>query len=250
MRIPNPANLEMVRHVAERLGTLRESVVFVGGAVVDLLITDPVAPAVRPTTDVDVIVEVASLHDYHRLGNLLRALGFREDSQSEGGPVCRWIIDGIKVDTMPMIGQVLGFSNAFYSIAVETAVTKEIGGGLEIRLISAPCFLATKIEAFLDRGKRNFMESHDLEDLIAVVDGRPEIVDEIENSPVELRGFLAKTFRDFLREEDFLDAVPGLLPPDEASQKRVSIVLGRIESIASSTSETAQSLVYSGLLLK
>ena len=81
MRIPNPANLEMVRHVAERLGTLRDSVVFVGGAVVDLLITDPAAPTVRPTTDVDVIVEVASLHDYHKLGNLLRSLGFREDSQ-------------------------------------------------------------------------------------------------------------------------------------------------------------------------
>lgn len=239
MRIPNPANFEMVRHVAERLGTLRDSVVFVGGAVVDLLITDPAAPTVRPTTDVDVIVEVASLHDYHKLGNLLRSLGFREDSQSEGGPVCRWVIDGIKVDTMPMQGQVLGFSNDFYAVAVKTAVTKEIAEGLEIRLISAPCFLATKIEAFLDRGKGDFMESHDLEDVIAVVDGRPEIIDEIGNSSLELRSFLAKIFQDFLQEEDFMDAVPALLPPDEASQKRVSIVIERIESIASSISETA-----------
>lgn len=191
MRIPDPANLEMVRHVAERLGTLRDSVVFVGGAVVDLLITDPASPPVRPTTDVDVIVEVASLYDYHKLGNLLRSLGFREDSQSEGGPVCRWVIDGIKVDTMPMQGQVLGFSNAFYAVAVKTAVTKEIAEGLEIRLISAPCFLATKIEAFLDRGKGEFMESHDLEDVIAVVDGRPEIIDEIENSSLDLKRFLA-----------------------------------------------------------
>ena len=153
--------------------------------------------------------------------------------------MCRWVIDGIKVDTMPMQDQVLGFSNAFYSIAVGTAVTKEIAEGLEIRLISAPCFLATKIEAFLDRGKGDFMESHDLEDVIAVVDGRPEIIDEIGNSSLELRSFLAKIFQDFLQEEDFMDAVPALLPPDEASQKRVSIVIERIESIASSISETA-----------
>lgn len=89
MRSPNPVNLEMLRHVAQRLNALRDAVVFVGGAVVDLLITDSSAPHVRSTKDVDVIVEVASAYDYHKLGERLRALGFREDSQSEGGPVCR-----------------------------------------------------------------------------------------------------------------------------------------------------------------
>jgi predicted nucleotidyltransferase len=233
MRIPNPANLEMVRHVAQRLGTLRDSVVFVGGAVVDLLITDPAAPSVRPTTDVDIIVEVASRLEYHKLGDHLRSLGFKEDAQSEGGPVCRWIVDGVKVDTMPMQGEVLGFSNDYYAAAVETAVSTEIAEGLTIRLISAPCFLATKLEAFLDRGKRDFMAGHDLEDAIAVIDGRPEIVDEIERSPAELKSFLAKTLQDFLEEEDFLDALPGFLPPDPASQQRISIVEERIKSIAS-----------------
>jgi len=233
MRIPDPANLEMVRHVADRLDTLRDSVVFLGGAVVDLLITDPAAPPVRPTTDVDVIVEVTCLLEYHNLSNHLRALGFKEDSQSEGVPVCRWTVDGVKVDTMPMQGQVLGFSTSYYLVAVETAVSTEIAEGLTIRLISAPCFLATKLEAFLDRGKGNFMESHDLEDVIAVADGRPEIIDEIRHSSRELRSFLSRTFRDFLQHEDFIEAVPGFLPPDAASQQRISIVMERIESIAS-----------------
>ncbi|MFH0824225.1 MAG: hypothetical protein V2B18_15845 [Pseudomonadota bacterium] len=106
----------MVKHVAERLGNLRDRVVFVGGAVVDLLIADPAAPPVRPTKDVDVIVEVASLHEYYELGRLLRSLGFQEDSLSDAAPVCRWLIDGIEVDIMPVRGRILGFSSEYYCI--------------------------------------------------------------------------------------------------------------------------------------
>ena len=75
-----PANLAMVRHVAERLGDLRERVVFLGGAATTLLITDPAAPDVRPTLDVDVIVEIGSGPDYYRLGQSLREIGFTEDA--------------------------------------------------------------------------------------------------------------------------------------------------------------------------
>ncbi|MGO9122013.1 MAG: hypothetical protein ACLQPD_30920 [Desulfomonilaceae bacterium] len=134
---------------------------------VDLLITDAAAPPVRATKDVDVIVEVASLHAYYEFSDLLRSLGFCEDSHTEDGPMCRWVIDDIKVDTMPMKGEVLGFSNDFYTVAVETAVSREIAEGLTIQLISTPCFLATKLEAFQDRGHDDFMGSSDMEDVIA-----------------------------------------------------------------------------------
>jgi predicted nucleotidyltransferase len=232
MRTPNPANLAMVTKVAARLGTLRDSVVFVGGSVVDLLITDPAAPTVQSTTDVDVIVEVASQLDYHRLGDRLRTLGFREDSQSEGGPVCRWIIDGITVDTMPMKGQVLGFSNDYYTAAVKTAVTIEIAEGLAIRLISAPCFLATKLEAFKDRGRCDFMASPDMEDIIAVLDGRPEIVKEIENSPLEVKSFLVNEFAALLDDDQFQDCLQGHLEFDSGSPERVSLFVERLGTIA------------------
>ena len=233
MRVPNPVNLAMVRHVAERLGKLRDSVVLVGGAVVDLLITDPAAPGVRPTKDVDLIVEVASLHDYHKLEDILRSLDFREDSQSEGGPVCRWVVDGIKVDTMPVQGQVLGFSNEYYSVAVETAVPLEIAEGLTIRLISAPCFLATKLEAFADRGQGDFMGSSDMEDVIAVLDGRPELIEEIRNAPHEVQGFLVNSFAEILGDDDFLDSLSGHLEFESDNPGRVQIFLERVRAIAS-----------------
>ena len=90
-------NLDMVAQVARRLGDLREEVVFLGGAVTALLITDPGAPEIRPTDDVDVIAEVISHAAYGKLSERLRKLQFKEDVE-EGAPACRWVIDGIKVD--------------------------------------------------------------------------------------------------------------------------------------------------------
>jgi predicted nucleotidyltransferase len=233
MRTPNPINLAMVKHVAQRLDKLRDSVVFVGGAVVDLLITDPAAPAVRPTKDIDIIVEVVSLHDYYKLADLLRSLGFKEDAQSEAGPVCRWVIDDIKVDTMPVQGQVLGFANPYYRAAVETAARQEIAEGLTIRLISAPCFLATKLEAFRHRGEGDFMGSSDMEDVIAVLDGRPEVIEEIPKAPHEVRAFLMNSFAEILEDDDFLDSISGHLEFESDNPGRVQIFLERVRAIAS-----------------
>src|SRR5260370_20634354 len=49
---------------------------------------------------VDVIVEVASYAEYARFSKRLRNLGFSEDS-SEGAPICRWLIDRMKLAVMP-----------------------------------------------------------------------------------------------------------------------------------------------------
>ncbi len=48
MRMDDP-NLPYLRSIARALGELREQVVFVGGAVAGLLITDPLADPVRAT---------------------------------------------------------------------------------------------------------------------------------------------------------------------------------------------------------
>ena len=167
-------NLEMIRHVARRLGDLRDRVVFLGGAATVLLITDKATPDVRVTTDVDVIVEIASRTDYYRLSELLRGLGFTEDT-GEDAPVCRWRIDGIAVDVMPTNADILGFSNQWYPQALRLATTEEISEKMAIRVVTGPFFLATKIEAFYSRGKGDFIASHDMEDIVTLLDGRPEL---------------------------------------------------------------------------
>lgn len=86
---PNVALLEIVAH---HLGdALREQLVFVGGAVAGLLITDPAMPAIRPTDDVDMICQAAVLADYHQIEQALRMQGFVQDMRKEA-PICRWRI--------------------------------------------------------------------------------------------------------------------------------------------------------------
>ena len=58
---PNDANVSLLERAAEQLGAaLLEQLVFVGGALVGVLITDPAMPEIRPTQDVDVICNVVA----------------------------------------------------------------------------------------------------------------------------------------------------------------------------------------------
>lgn len=226
----NP-NLLLLETAVSRLGPLINELVFVGGCATGLLITDVAAPPVRSTIDVDVIVQVLSKTEYYALSDRLRALGFREDS-SDDAPICRWTDGDVILDMMPTEPEILGFGSAWYVMAVEHANEYMLRQGGTIRLVSAPCFLITKLEAFNGRGGGDYQLSHDVEDLLAVIDGRSGIVDEVAASEAVLQEELAGRFRHLLGNPRFLDAVPGHLPPDETSQARVPIVLGRIKQIA------------------
>ena len=230
MSVSSPA-IEWVRIVAERLGDLREEVAFLGGATIGLLITDPAAAAVRPTKDVDVIVEVGSWGEYAPLQERLRRRGFSEDA-SEGAPLCRWVIEGIKVDVMPTSAEILGFSNRWYGPAMAAARRIQLTSEISIRLVTAPFFVATKLEAFRGRGQGDHQLSHDLEDLIAVVDGRNELLDEIEGTGEDLREYLRHGVGELLDDQAFGEALPGHLPGDAASQERIPALLGRLARIA------------------
>ncbi len=205
-------NIRMIIAVAKRLGDLRDKVVFVGGCATGLFITDPAMPEVRATQDVDVIVEVASRMDYYRLEEELRIRGFKQD-MSENAPVCRWLVDRIKVDVMPTQEEILGFSNRWYLPAIKNADQLQLEDDLTIKLVTPPYFLATKIEAFKGRGGGDYMASHDMEDIITVLDGRPEIVSEIRSSSDDLKIFLSRTFEGFWQRMNSAIRFPAIFPP-------------------------------------
>ena len=146
------------------------------------------------------------------------------------------MIDEIKVDVMPTKEEVLGFSNRWYQAAVCAAGTFQFSEALTVRLVTSPYFLATKIEAFLERGDGDYQLSHDIEDIIAVVDGRPELLDEIESTDPEVRDYLQQKVDELLVDEDFCNAVHGHLPGDAGSQARVPAILARLEQIARGSS--------------
>lgn len=223
-------NIELLIRVAEALGDLRERLVLVGGCATALLITDPAAAPVRATDDVDAIVAVVSKLEYHQLGASLRARGFSQPLE-QAEPPFRWMFAGMKLDVMPIDEAVLGFSNRWYELAMQTAVTVTLREGLSIRLVTATCFVATKLVAFLDRGKGDYLESHDLEDVLAVVDGRPELVDEFEREAIELREYVAGVFARLLTEEGFINALPGMVIEGSPAD-RSPVVLQRLRAIA------------------
>lgn len=172
-------SIELVERAAAALGPeLLEEVAFLGAASIPLWITEEAAPPARPTRDVDVVVEVGSLIAYYAVGVRLRERGFAEDPKAR--QICAWNheADNVHLDVMPTEAEILGFG--------------------------------TKLEAFRGRGRDadgepDYLGSRDFGDIVFLVDGRVELVDEVLESPSA-----------------------GHLLPDQASQARRDIVLERI----------------------
>lgn len=223
---------ELLAIVGAKLARLPRRVVFIGGATTELFITDPAAGEIRATLDVDVIVQAATYAEYVTdVSRELRDLGAQEDA-SEGAPLCRWVLDGVIVDVMAPHERVLGFANRWYEAALDHRKERELPDGTTIHITTGPLFLATKIEAFRGRGGGDFWASKDMEDIVAVLDGRPELVDEVDEAEDELGAFMAEAFAEWLGERDFRDAVSGHLPGDAGSQERAEVIIERVEALA------------------
>jgi hypothetical protein len=149
-----------------------------------------------------------------------------------GAPICRWRVDGVAVDVMPTDESVLGFSNRWYSLAVETAELAALPNGIKIRLINAPAFIAVKLEAFAGRGNNDFLLSHDLGDLIAVIDGRESLIAECGMIDPSVKSYFRNQFSSLIRNQAFNEALPGHLPGDRANQDRLPNLEDKLYALA------------------
>lgn len=224
-------NLDLLIDAARLLKPVLRELVFVGGSTTSLLITDKAAADIRPTYDVDAIAEISSYAAYGQFSQRLRSCGFTEDA-GEGAPICRWRQSKTVLDVMPLDEKILGFSNRWYKPAMDSASLHELEAALQVRVVTGVYFCATKLEAFAGRGKGDYQSSHDLEDLMAVVDGRSELVKEVEACPADVRAYISSEMKNLLATREFLDALPGYLLPDQASQARISALLERLKNIA------------------
>lgn len=216
-------NVEMLGVVAKGLKGLKEKVVFVGGATIDLYIDDAAAPETRPTDDVDCVVELGSKIGYHDLEQELRILKF-EHPMAEKGPICRWKFCGIKVDIMPTDGQVLGFKNQWYSDGMAHAEQFELRDGQKILVFSLPHLLASKLEAFRDRGHGDFLGSSDIEDIFALIDGCSDAETRIARAPKPVLTYLADELSDLLKNDHFLLSVDGNLGPSGRAKRGLELM--------------------------
>lgn len=228
----NPTNLAMLELAFEHLGDLRDEVVFVGGATVELWVTDEAPPAFRFTEDVDVVVEVATQRGYYRIEKRLHGLGFENDRRSK--VICRFRRPDseLVLDVMPTEGPILGFENHWQAEAFSHAVEVALPRGQTIRALPPPYLLATKLEAFNSRDKLDFYGSKDWSDVITLVDGREELIGEVAEAPETLRAYVSRRLTELSGHRDFDAGVEGALPSSPESRDRVDqVVLPRIRML-------------------
>ena len=219
----------MLVAVANALGDdLLQQVVFVGGCTTGLLVTDTVTQeAIRYTEDVDLITRVMGYHQWASLQEQLRTRGFTISPEDE--VICRMRLGELKVDFMPDDESILGFSNRWYSDALEQAQPTELSNGTVIRLISPCHFVATKLEAYLGRGNDDPLSSHDIEDLLNLVDGREELLAEANQASTELQTYIAAQLSSLLAHSDFDYAVQAAAGNNTG---REAIIFTRLEALA------------------
>lgn len=179
-------NIAVVAEVAAALQDIKKDMVFVGGAVVSLYTDDPAADEIRPTQDIDLTINIVNLHHWQEVQEKLGNLGFHPDPN--GHAICSYKYKDILVDIMASEDGPFGPANKWYKVGFENLWTTK-AKDQEIKILSAPCFLATKFEAFNNRGT-DYRTSHDIEDITYVLDNRINIVSEIENDNSSIRQYL------------------------------------------------------------
>lgn len=220
---------EMLKTVAVGLGDeLLARLVFVGGCTTALYITDPVTlEGVRATDDVDLIVDLAGFPEWAQLVEQLRKQGFAE--AADDNVICRMKLGELKVDFMPDDEEILGFSNRWYAKGIETAVETSLDEAITIRHLTPPMFIATKLEAYNGRGGGDLIGSRDAEDILLLVDGRQELVDEVAAADADIRSYIAAEFKKLLADRNFDHFLEGNIRGPEG---RVDIVRDRFIALS------------------
>jgi len=210
-------NIARLKTIATILADFSEEIVFVGGATVSLYASRPELTSIRVTDDVDVVIELISTGEFYKLESKLITLGFKHDRHAP--IISRYLYQGIKVDFMPTDPSILGFTNRWYKEGIRQKMKVVLEKTISIHIFSAPYFLASKMEAFHGRGKGDLYASHDLEDIIYILDHRPTIKTEILTSPETVKHYLAAELAKLADHPFFPEALLGHVEQQDAMQR-------------------------------
>jgi predicted nucleotidyltransferase len=218
-------NITRIKAVSNALAKLETPVVFAGGAAVSLYVDASFREEVRPTDDVDVVIEIAAYKNYAAMEERLRSLGFANDMTSK--IICRYQYRGIIVDIMPTDESILGFSNKWYAPGYKMAMDVEIDKNHTVKIFPVEYFIASKLDAFKDRGKNDGRTSTDFEDIVFVLNYRSAVWEELANSPVAVKTYLLVEFKKLTAGPYFYEWISSHLGFDE--QNRVGFIIGNLE---------------------
>jgi len=223
------SNSYMLEAVANGLAYLKEEMVFVGGAVAELYASNPEATDIRPTLDVDCVIEIHSYSAHTEVEDKLRSLGFVNDT-TQGAPICRWIYQDILVDIMPSDSEVLGFSNRWYKEGIKNKISKKLPNGTDIFVFSPEYYLAAKFEANKGRGGSDLRQSHDFEDIIYILDNCAELLDSISKTNETVKIYLKEECTNLLNNKGLVEGIESSLPFG-SEKEATDIIIQRIQKI-------------------
>ncbi len=203
MLINSTVNRNVIKKIAVALGDLNKQVVYVGGAVISLYINDPAAEDVRPTKDIDISLAITTLGELESLRQQLSKKGFIQNA--EENVMCRFDYDGIKVDVMSTKAIGWAPANPWFEPGFHFKQVVDVDGQ-KIQILPLSYFLASKLEAFNDRGSKDPRTSQDFEDIVYILDNRKDIVDDMfKYSDDEVKQYLRREFieiqKDKLKQE-------------------------------------------------
>ena len=218
-----------IRIVAEKLCELDKRFVLIGGCSPQFIVDVRYKETVRPTMDIDFVIESESRIDYSNIEQKLRDLGFKHDMRPNK-PKCKWHYDKIEVDILPSSPKAAEFGSRWFEMALDMAFSQQLDNGLSINVINPACFLAAKLDAFFDRGKNDYYGSADLEDIIMLLESCSALLEDIQSAPKELRTYVANGINRLLGSHNFIEALPGHLSPESPPRTgdRVLDIAGQI----------------------
>lgn len=146
------------------------------------------------TINIAVVAEVAAALQH--IQKQLSVLGFHPDPF--GHAICSYKYKDIPVDIMAAEDGPFGPSNRWYKIGFNNLWTAN-AKNQKIKILSAPCYLATKFEAFNNRGK-DYRTSHDMEDIIYVLDNRIGIVEDIKKDNARIANFIKEQLQNIIHK--------------------------------------------------
>ncbi len=184
-------NLGVIKKIALALNEINDEVIYVGGAVVSLYINDPAADDVRPTKDIDISLSIATVGELERMREKLRKKGFSQSA--EDNVICRFRYDDVKVDVMNTKAISWAPANPWFAPGFEKRQSINVEGK-NIQILPLAYFLASKFTAYKDRGNNEPRTSHDFEDIVYILDNRIDIVEQIINSPDNVKPYIKSEF--------------------------------------------------------
>ena len=219
-------NLRIVEKVAKALEEINNEVIYVGGAIIDLYATEEGANQPRVTIDIDIAVHISTYSQMDKLRE--RLSNKRIYPATEETIMYRYTYEGILLDIIPIEDTSLGPTNRWFKYGFDRAYPVSVGS-TRIKILPVSMFIATKWEAYRNRGNDPRM-SHDFEDIIYVLDNNSDFVDDVLQAGKEVQKFLKEMSSDILSDSSVNEIIECHLNPITA-EERSKLIIEKLEKI-------------------